>query len=382
MRLAVAGLILGSLAGSAFGQSVVSVNSGVVHYVDGSAFIQDKAVELKFGQFPSLKANETLRTAEGRAEILLVPGTILRLGENSAIRMIGTRLSDTKLELVEGEILIEAVDGNKDSAAAQTKGNLVTVLAKGSTITFPKPGLYSFTSEPARLRVYEGEAIVTGASGQLTLKKGKETLLGGMLMAVKFDTKIGDELIRWSSRRSGDLATANVAAARSLSSSGGMWSSYLGGGGSGGWNFNPMFGMYTYVPYGGIAYSPFGYSYWSPYAFSQYYLPYYNYNRYNNYGGGNGGGGAIRNSGGNSATAAAHAERAVVSHGGSSGFATSTASMPVGNSGMARGGYSGADASPSSGGNSGGGGVRSAGGNSGAASVGAPSTSSGSVRGR
>ena len=32
----------------------------------------------------------------------------------------------------------------------------------------------------------------------------------------------------------------------------------------GGWAFNPVFGMYTYMPYSGFGYSPFGYTYYSP----------------------------------------------------------------------------------------------------------------------
>ena len=392
MRIALAGLFIGSLAGSAFGQSVTSVSSGVVHYVDGSAFLGDKAVELKFGQFPSVKANETLRTSEGRAEVLLVPGTVLRLGENSAIRMINTKLSDTKLELLQGEIVIEAVDGGKD-ATAQMKGNQVTVIAQGSTTTFPKPGLYSFSTEPSRLRVFEGEAVVTGPSGQLTLKKGKETQLNGMLMAVKFDPKVGDELMRWSSRRSGYLATANMAAARSLSNGasygGGMWSSYMG---NGGWTYNPMFGMYTFVPFGGIAYSPFGYNYWSPYAFNRYYLP----NLYNNYYGGGGGGGGgnygggnaasgpARNVGGNSAVAASHhSNRTAANTGFDSSPSMGTSSR--GDFGAARGGYSAPSISSGAGDGAGasmGGGSRGAVSSGPSTSAGAPAASTGGARGR
>ncbi len=33
---------------------------------------------------------------------------------------------------------------------------------------------------------------------------------------------------------------------------------------SGGWLWNPYFGMFTYVPYRGVMYSPYGYAYWSP----------------------------------------------------------------------------------------------------------------------
>src|SRR6202030_655383 len=71
---------------------------------------------------------------------------------------------------------------------------------------------------------------------------------------------------RWASRRSGYISMANVASARSAGSYG---SSY-----SGGWAFNPWFGMYTFIPMNGILYSPFGYPFWSPYAAFMY-APYY-----------------------------------------------------------------------------------------------------------
>jgi hypothetical protein len=289
MRFTFAGLVLGSLlAVSASGQSVISAHSGVIHYTEGDVFAQDKAVELKFGHFPELKPNESLRTEAGRAEILLTPGSFLRVAENSEIRMISTQLTDTKFELVKGEILVESVGGDKDSAAAQTKGNAITVAYKDSSTMLVKPGLYEFTSEPSRVRVYEGEAIVKAESGQLTLKKGHETQLSGALMAQKFDSKAGDELSRWSARRSSYLATANVASAKMASTSGSAFSyagGYgLGGYGYGGWMWNPFFGMFTYMPFGGIAFSPFGYGYWSPYTVYQV-LPYY----YGGYGYGGGG---------------------------------------------------------------------------------------------
>jgi hypothetical protein len=306
MRLTTAVLISGAVAiASLNAQSVLSVHSGVVHYVEGDAYIGDKLVESKFGQFPEIKEGESFRTEAGRAEILLTPGSFLRVAENSEVRMISNHLSDTRFELVKGEILVESVDSNKDSAAASVKGNMISVLCLNSTTTLLKPGLYQFTTEPGRVRVYDGEAAVKLGSDQLTLKKGKETQLQGALMAVKFDEKTGDELMRWSSRRSGYLAMANVTAARTLSQDTSQWNSYLGSGmGFGNWAFNPLFGMYTYVPFGGIGYSPFGYNFWSPYSVFNapfgfgygYYPGYYGYG-YGGYGNGytgGGGGGTTR----------------------------------------------------------------------------------------
>lgn len=307
MRLTILSLLLGAVAFVPLGtQSVLSVHSGVVHYVDGDAFIGDKAVDLKFGQFPNIPEGQNFRTEAGRAEILLTPGSFLRLAENSEIRMVSTHLSDTRVELLKGEIALESVDSTKDSASAMAKGNNVTIIYKGTSTSLVKAGLYQFTADPARVRVYEGEAAVKAGNDQIVLKKGKETGLNDALLADKFDAKVGDELIRWSSRRSGYLAMANVNAARSLSSDTSLWNGYMGSGyGLGGWAFNPLFGMYSYVPYGGIGFSPFGYSFYSPYSVFNspfgYGFPYgYGYGGYGYYPGtyyGGGGGTTASNSG-------------------------------------------------------------------------------------
>src|ERR1700721_1911280 len=94
---------LGTLAaGSACAQYVISSHSGVVQYVEGRAFLGDKPVEPKFGTFPDIKENQEFRTEDGRAEILLTPGAFLRLGENSAVRMLSTRLTHTRVHRPSG----------------------------------------------------------------------------------------------------------------------------------------------------------------------------------------------------------------------------------------------------------------------------------------
>ena len=272
MRLSFAGVALGLIGGCcAYAQSVISAHSGIIHYVEGRVLLGDKPVELKFAQFPDLKENQELRTQEGRAEILLTPGAFLRVGENSSIRMLSNHLSDTRVEVLSGSALLECTEILKDNA--------LTLVYKGNTMLLEKAGLYRVDSSPARFRVYEGQAVVRGESGQLTLKAGKETPLDSVLTAGKFDNKTGDELYRWSSRRSGYVAAANVSAARSIYNSGSTYT-------NSGWQFNPWFGMYTFVPFGGTLYSPFGYSFWNPYG-AYWYAPAYYYNGYGyGYGGG------------------------------------------------------------------------------------------------
>ena len=298
MRFLAVGLSLGVLvAGSACAQTVISSHSGVVQYVEGRAYLGDKPVEPKFGQFPDIKENQEFRTEEGRAEILLTPGVFLRLGENSSIRMISTRLTDTRVEVLSGSAMIEGNEIPKDNA--------IELIFKKDSIRVMKQGLYRLDTEPARFQVFEGEAVITDPSGQLTLKGGKQTNLAGVLMAENFDRKADDQdaLYRWSDRRASYVAQANVvsasAAGNSYTGSGYTGSGFggygfsnlgLGYGGFGynpaflgGWAFNPFFGMYTYMPYSGFGYSPFGYTYYSPYTVG--YAPSYGGSGYA-YGGG------------------------------------------------------------------------------------------------
>jgi len=370
----VAGLSFGVLAaGSLWAQAVISTHSGVVQYLEGHAFLADKPVDLKFGQFPDIKENQEFRTADGRAEILLTPGVFLRIGENSSIRMLSTRLTDTRVEVLSGSAIIESNEIPKD--------NGIELVYKKESMRLVKQGLYRVDTEPAHFQVYEGEAVVTDASGQLTLRSGKQTNLAGVLMAENFDRKADDQdaLYRWSDRRASYVAQANVVAATAANSSGsygsygggyGGYGAYdfagLGGGyaglgygygglGSGGfgynpaflggWAFNPLFGMYTYMPYSGFGYSPFGYTYYSP--STSVYAPSYGGSGYT-YGG--------RAGAGESATgrlAAASRLGAVVSHRGASGGLTASARTFGGGHAASYGG--GHAASFGGGGHSGGG---------------------------
>jgi len=278
MRASVAGLAFGVLfAGSAFGQYVISAHSGTIQYVEGTAYLNNEKVEPRSGQFPEIRETQVFRTEEGRAEVLLTPGVFLRLDETSSIQMVSSKLTDTQVEVLTGSAMVECDDLAKDNA--------ITLRYKGNNILLMKHGLYRVDAEQGLLKVYDGEAVVKGASSELTLHKGKEAFLnGGALVAQNFDVKADDDLYRWSDRRSGYLAKANVSSANSMVAGyptyGGIGGFGYGGYGCSGfgmWQFNPMFGMNTYIPCTGSYFSPFGYGFYSPFTVWQ--APY-------NYGGG------------------------------------------------------------------------------------------------
>lgn len=260
------------LSSAAFGQTVISARSGLVHYVEGEAWLDNDVIEPRAGEFPEVKEKSVFRTGEGRAEILLNSGVFLRVGENSSIRMISNRLIDTRIELVSGEAMVEAAEILPD--------NSVTIVAGEAMTSIVKKGLYAFDASPARLRVFDGEAGVEAAGQTIQVKEGRMMMLDGKnLTAEKFDNKVGDELYRWSRHRAEYVAMANASAAHSIQQSGSMWR-------TSGWQYNPWFGMFTFIPASGILYSPFGYGFYSPGAVWYAYYPQPSYGGHGGYFGG------------------------------------------------------------------------------------------------
>ena len=245
-------------------QSVISARSGLIHYVEGQVYLGDEQVDSKFGNFPEVKENAQLRTAEGRAEVLLTPGVFLRLGENSSFRMVTNRLIDTRLELLSGTAIVEAEDIPKD--------NSVTVVYKDASAHVLKKGLYRFDATAGELRVYDGAAQVSAGEKTVQVNEGHQIALD-TLVATKFDKNLTDALDRWSARRAEYLSMANVSAANTL-----RGSMYYGGMFNSGWFWNPYFGMFTFVPgLDGMWYSPYGYRFWSPFDVYMAYMPGYYY---------------------------------------------------------------------------------------------------------
>jgi hypothetical protein len=245
---------------------VVAAKSGVLNLTDGQVFLNDQAVESTVTHYPDVKEGNTLRTEDGRAEVLLTPGVVLRLGDHASLKMVTNRLIDTRLELLSGSAVVEADDIAKDTS--------VSIVLHDASVNLPKAGLYRFDSQPLEVKVFKGEAAV-GIGNQTTLVgPGRMAVLsGGEATVQKFDTEDTDALDRWSHRRGEMMAVANVSTAKSLLNSGsypGVMSLGVGGlGCSPYWGYNTYFAMMTFVPCVGSYWSPYGYPFWSPMTVSQ-----------------------------------------------------------------------------------------------------------------
>jgi len=241
------GFVAALLAGSAMASTAVP---GTLNYLEGQVTAGGQTLTSKSAGSAQVGQNQVLQTSQGRAEMLLTPGAFLRLGENSAVRMVSPNLMDTRVEVLRGEAMVEV--------AQLFKENQVRVQMDGASTTLTKAGLYAFNADRGLVSVFDGKAEVTRDDQQVELKKGRDVSVQGPLKAEKFDRDAAhDSLYAWSSLRSKYEAQASMQSAQM----------YVGGGPGWygpGWYWNPWWDMYGFVPGAGIAYSPFGRPFYSP----------------------------------------------------------------------------------------------------------------------
>ncbi len=258
----IASMILGVLLSLPAWASTPSADQAVpgsLNYVEGQVSMNTAAgttaVDAKSIGSSELQAGQPLTTEKGKAEILLTPGVFLRLGDNTSVRMISPSLTNTEVAIDKGHAMIEVAEIHPE--------NDIAVSVNGATTRLLKTGLYDFDLKRNQLRVFDGKASVDEDGKNVSVKAGHEIGLAenGTPKQSKFDKKSyeEDDLYRWSSLRSAYLAEANVDAAGMYTSAGwgGPW-------GWAGWDWDPWFDAYTFVPGDGIWYSPFGWGFYSP----------------------------------------------------------------------------------------------------------------------
>ena len=176
-----------------FGQSVVSVRSGLINYSEGDVLINGQPLQRRFGTYVSLKAGSDLVTREGRAELLLTPNAYLRVGAESAIRMVADGLADTRVELLGGSAVL-------DSSGAP--GNTpLTITLNDSSVRFVTPGKFRLDSDPPQLRVYEGDAEVQEDGKTVKVAPAQLLPLHGAPIVRAFTDGSDGALDLWSDER-------------------------------------------------------------------------------------------------------------------------------------------------------------------------------------
>jgi hypothetical protein len=196
------------LALPANAQSVISTHSGVVHFFEGAVYLGDRPLESHLGKYPSVPQGGELRTEEGRAEVLLTPGTFLRIGDRTAIRMVANGLADTKVELSSGAAIVNVGESNP--------GTSVSLIYKDWRIHFLNRGAYRVNSDPPCLWVRLGKAEVFSAVGgqPISVEGGMSLPFAEVLVTEQSSGQPSDALSDWARGRNESISADNAIAAQ------------------------------------------------------------------------------------------------------------------------------------------------------------------------
>lgn len=236
---------------TASAQSVRSTRSGLIYFFDGYVFLGDEQLQQKFGRFPEIGEGHVLRTELGRAEVLLTPGVVLRIDENSAVRMLSDSLTDTRIELLRGSAILEA--------SHEAVNSPVKLIYKTWQVRLPQDSAVRVDSAPANVRVYSGTAEVSaeGDANTLTAQRGEILPFASVLVAEQAATPAADAFNVWAMNRSSVVSEDNTIGAGITDDPDQIDTS---GAAVGSFSYFPQTG----IPSLGITY-PYGLSFWNSY---------------------------------------------------------------------------------------------------------------------
>jgi hypothetical protein len=126
---------------------------------------------------------------------------VLRLGENSSLRMVDDSLVAPRLELLGGAAVVD-IPGIQ-------KGGEIHMRLDTAGVTMARKGLYRFDYLPAQLKVFDGRAAVAWNNGNLVVAAGRMLAFGAT--ETRFDKRGGDAFDLWSRERSQFLAQERAA---------------------------------------------------------------------------------------------------------------------------------------------------------------------------
>lgn len=252
---------------------VIHAKAGGINSVSGDARVLRKGsnTPTELTTADDLGAGDSVVTGPGgRAEVLLNPGSYMRVGQNTSVELADASLDSLLVRIASGSVAVEATGGDRVILAIGVK----TPQAEAVII---KRGIYRFNVLPdgaTEIIVRKGGRVQLG---QEEIRADRKVLIkGGLTEVSKVDKKQQDELDLWSKERAEELARLNrrlkprplQTAFHSfgwyaLSARGRRPADSLGV-----WVYDLGTRTYCYVPSGwsGVASSPYGYGYGNLYS--------------------------------------------------------------------------------------------------------------------
>jgi len=209
-------------------QFMISAKAGLVNYVDGQANVR------LHEQVPTGASIQT--GPDSHVELLLNPGSFLRLDENSTVVLDTVELTNIAVRVVVGGALLDAAEIDKRTPIRVTTGSL--------TVLISSAGMYRFSGDTAA--VLDGKLRTADSSS--TVKKGREiTANGGQYEQTRVPVNAAlDGLEVWSRQRAGQLATANALAYNSNSTGSVVYPNGYSNGAA--WMYSPFLSGFTFIP--------------------------------------------------------------------------------------------------------------------------------------
>ncbi|MGI9164949.1 MAG: FecR domain-containing protein [Pyrinomonadaceae bacterium] len=248
---------------------VVSAKAGGINAVTGGTSVHAKGVSVwqQLTIKDNLESGDVVKTGlDGRVEMLLNPGSYLRVGENSEFELSDNSLDNLELRLIRGTAIVEAT-GADDSEM------LVNITTPHARMAIVRRGLYRVNVLPTdatELIVRKGRVLL--ADSQTKVKGGRKLIFSGTSFLIakqeKTDKENLDSLDVWSKQRAETVAQANRRISSRdvtlfMASLNDDWFGRrsLSGRSPGLWVFNSRFGCYTFLPFYFGWGSPYGGAY-------------------------------------------------------------------------------------------------------------------------
>ena len=257
---------------------VISARAGGVNAVTGRASMHTRG-NSEWQQLTikeDLETGDVVRTGlDGRVEMLLNPGSYMRIGENSEFELADNSLENLEVRLIRGTVIVEAT-------GAENTELLINITTPHTKFAIVRRGLYRLNVMPGdgtELIVRKGRVMlddfhtkvkggnkVVFSSGSFSIAKLEQT-----------DKKKVDSLESWSKQRAETVAQANRKILGRdmnllMASLNSQWDRHFSPARGGIWMFNPGYDCYTFLPFFVGWGSPYGSSY-SRSFFGGYYDP-------------------------------------------------------------------------------------------------------------
>lgn len=245
---------------------VISAKAGGVNAVTGDASVHARGESdwQRLTVTDDLNAGDRVRTAhDGRVEILLNPGSYLRVGGDSEVELSNNTLSNLEVRLLRGTAIVEAtgadgVELNINISTPHTKLAIVrqglyrlNVVPGDATELIVRKGRVILSD--SHTRVKGGNKVVFSATNVLVAKLTKEEKKSKEKEAVDVWSKERAETLAKANRRISDrMLTSAFASFRDSD----PFSHRFGF-----WFFNGRAGCYTFLPFFYRWGSPYGSSY-------------------------------------------------------------------------------------------------------------------------